>query len=100
MNETTLCRKRRICRTVSDFKSRTNTVLMEREKPYGKPYGEFAVRCGTVPSRAALLVSVAAWLGPSTKSPLCWRAYCPLTKTNGGLLPLLCRVFPAYRELR
>ncbi|GFO02207.1 hypothetical protein PoB_002871200 [Plakobranchus ocellatus] len=26
---------------------------MEMEKPYGKPYGEFAVRCGTVPSKAA-----------------------------------------------
>ncbi|GFO13280.1 hypothetical protein PoB_003978500 [Plakobranchus ocellatus] len=26
--------KRRICRTVSDFKSRTNTVLMEMEKAY------------------------------------------------------------------
>ncbi|GFN90037.1 Zinc finger swim domain-containing protein 1 [Plakobranchus ocellatus] len=45
--------KRRICRTVSDFKSRTNTVLMEMEKPYGKPYGEFTVQFGTVPSKAA-----------------------------------------------
>ncbi|GFN74198.1 hypothetical protein PoB_000070400 [Plakobranchus ocellatus] len=42
--------KRRICRTVSDFKSRTNTVLVEIEKPYGKPYGDFAVWHRTIES--------------------------------------------------